>query len=387
MARLRTAAHPDGAGFRFPQRRHRGRHRAAPPRGSLTRRHVRAATAIRATLRPHCRPRRYGQDYAHGPRGLDGPVVPRQHALGIEGADEGVASVVAVTGRPADPVRTPGHHRRCRSRRPCHRASPGPRRRPRHAAGEGSGGGRAHQDRGGRPAATASTSGRPSSSIRRSSPTSSRPAASGSRTTSSSNASTRNTTSCSREDGLRRDPRHQRHGPARGRGRAHRARGRQERRKFFADNRVKLKFFKPVLEQAFHTLRAMASPGDAGRPAPSPSRAQRRQGPAALLQGPAGPPRLRVPDQVPRHVAVPLPEPVHDPVVPRIRARGLPPGRRLRRRLGGDGGPRPPHGRRHPPRRRRRAGHVRGQARQRRGRAAARPSPPTRWSSTATSPR
>jgi phytoene desaturase len=31
-------------------------------------------------------------------------------------------------------------------------------------------------------------------------------------------------------------------------------------RKFFADNRVKLKFFKPVLEQAFHTLRAMASP-------------------------------------------------------------------------------------------------------------------------------
>ena len=31
-------------------------------------------------------------------------------------------------------------------------------------------------------------------------------------------------------------------------------------RRFFADNRVKLKFFKPVLEQAFHTLRSMASP-------------------------------------------------------------------------------------------------------------------------------
>nr|USU32067.1 phytoene desaturase family protein [Methylobacterium sp. OTU13CASTA1] len=31
-------------------------------------------------------------------------------------------------------------------------------------------------------------------------------------------------------------------------------------RKFFSDNRVKLKFFKPVLEQAFHTLRSMASP-------------------------------------------------------------------------------------------------------------------------------
>ncbi|RZK87679.1 MAG: phytoene desaturase, partial [Methylobacterium sp.] len=32
-------------------------------------------------------------------------------------------------------------------------------------------------------------------------------------------------------------------------------------KQFFADNRVKLKFFKPVLEQAFHTLRSMASPG------------------------------------------------------------------------------------------------------------------------------
>ena len=31
-------------------------------------------------------------------------------------------------------------------------------------------------------------------------------------------------------------------------------------RRFFSDNRVKLKFFKPVLEQAFHTLRSMASP-------------------------------------------------------------------------------------------------------------------------------
>lgn len=31
-------------------------------------------------------------------------------------------------------------------------------------------------------------------------------------------------------------------------------------RKFFADNRVKLKFFKPILQQAFHTLRSMASP-------------------------------------------------------------------------------------------------------------------------------
>ncbi|WP_336488849.1 phytoene desaturase family protein [Methylobacterium nigriterrae] len=31
-------------------------------------------------------------------------------------------------------------------------------------------------------------------------------------------------------------------------------------RRFFADNRVKLKFFKPVLEQAFHRVRSMASP-------------------------------------------------------------------------------------------------------------------------------
>ena len=29
---------------------------------------------------------------------------------------------------------------------------------------------------------------------------------------------------------------------------------------FFAENRTKLRYFKPVLEQAFHTLRSMASP-------------------------------------------------------------------------------------------------------------------------------
>ena len=120
--------------------------------------------------------------------------------------------------------------------------------------------------------------------------------------------------------------------------------------KFFTENRTKLRLLQAGPQQAFHTLRSMASPGDAGRPALPASRPERRPRPQAPLRRPAGAPRLLVPDQVPRHVAVPVPEPVHDPVVPRIRARGLPPGRRLRRRLRRHGGPRRPHGRRSPAR-------------------------------------
>ena len=57
----------------------------------------------------------------------------------------------------------------------------------------------------------------------------------------------------------------------------------------------------------------------------------------ALLQRPAHPAGVLVPVEVPGHVAVQLPEPVLDPLVPRIRVRRLPPDRRLRRGLRGDG--------------------------------------------------
>ena len=50
-----------------------------------------------------------------------------------------------------------------------------------------------------------------------------------------------------------------------------------------------------------------------------------------LLQRPARAPGVLVPVEVPGHVAVPLPEPVLDPLVPRVRARRLAPDRRLRR--------------------------------------------------------
>ena len=49
-----------------------------------------------------------------------------------------------------------------------------------------------------------------------------------------------------------------------------------------------------------------------------------------LLQRPARPARVLVPVEVPGHVAVQLPEPVLDPVVPGIRVRRLAPARRLR---------------------------------------------------------
>ena len=58
---------------------------------------------------------------------------------------------------------------------------------------------------------------------------------------------------------------------------------------------------------------------------------------ADLLQRPAHPARLLVPVEVPGDVALPLPEPVLDPLLPRVRVRRLPSDRRLRRGDRGDG--------------------------------------------------
>ena len=88
--------------------------------------------------------------------------------------------------------------------------------------------------------------------------------------------------------------------------------------------------------------------GHAGGPAEAEAVLQRRQRSQALFRRSARAPRLLVPDEVSRHVAVPVPEPVHDPVVPRIRARRLSSHGRLRRGVGGDGECRAQDGRRHP---------------------------------------
>ena len=72
-------------------------------------------------------------------------------------------------------------------------------------------------------------------------------------------------------------------------------------------------------------------PRHEGGAAAAPPARHRRPRTAPLLRRPARPPGVLVPVEVPRHVAVPLPEPVLHPVVPRVRARRLPPDRRLRR--------------------------------------------------------
>ena len=109
--------------------------------------------------------------------------------------------------------------------------------------------------------------------------------------------------------------------------------GRRRRtfRRFLADNRVKLERFRPVLERPFLGWRDLLSlgPAEDAAAAAAVAVARRRAGP--LLPRPARPAGVHVPVEVPGHVAVQLPEPVLDPVVPRIRVRRLPPGRRLRR--------------------------------------------------------
>ena len=112
---------------------------------------------------------------------------------------------------------------------------------------------------------------------------------------------------------------------------------------------------------------------------------ERRPGPAALLRRSARPPRLLVPDEISRHVAVPVPEPVHDPLLSRIRARRLSSDRRLRRGVGGDGAGRAEARRRDPPEHAGRAHPLSTTARRSGSKPAASASPPGQSSSTAIS--
>src|SRR5262249_34389466 len=96
--------------------------------------------------------------------------------------------------------------------------------------------------------------------------------------------------------------------------------------------------------------RRPAAPGAAPSPLPRPAElgpAQDAPGVAAVavdrfgtrpaLLRPAHPAGLHIPVEVPRDVPVQLPEPVLDPLVPRIRIRGVAPDRRVRRGVRGGG--------------------------------------------------
>ena len=108
-------------------------------------------------------------------------------------------------------------------------------------------------------------------------------------------------------------------------------------RRFLADNRVKMEHFRSVLESPFLGWRDLLSPQlaeDAAAAAPL-ALARRRARP--LLPATSGAAGDDVPVEISGHVAVQLPEPVLDPVVPRIRIRRVSSGRRLRRGEPGDG--------------------------------------------------
>ncbi len=87
----------------------------------------------------------------------------------------------------------------------------------------------------------------------------------------------------------------------------------------------------------------LLKPHLAQAPADAPPVPLARPRARALLPRPAGPAGDDVPVEIPGDVAVPVPEPVLDPVVPRIRVRRLPPDRRLRggHRIHGRDRPRP----------------------------------------------
>ena len=115
--------------------------------------------------------------------------------------------------------------------------------------------------------------------------------------------------------------------------------------RFFADNRAKLAAFRPILESPFN------GPMDLMRP--SMLRSLKLMRPhrtvdsdlATYFSDERVPLGLLVPVEIPRHVAVPLPEPVHHPLVHGIRIRRLPPARRLWCRDDDDGTDRPQDGR------------------------------------------
>ena len=108
-------------------------------------------------------------------------------------------------------------------------------------------------------------------------------------------------------------------------------------RRFLADNRDKLERFRPCSSRRSSAGRtSLSSPHPAAAAAAAPLALARPRA-RPLLQRPAHPAGVLVPVEVPGHVAVQLPEPVLDPVVPGVRVRRLPPDRRLRRGHRGDG--------------------------------------------------
>ena len=115
--------------------------------------------------------------------------------------------------------------------------------------------------------------------------------------------------------------------------------------RFMEENRRKFAAFMPVFSRPFEGPMDFLAPPILRalkllRPTRSVDQDLKR-----FFSRPAHPHRLLVPEQIPGHVAVPVPRPVHHPAVPRIRARRVPPARRLRRRDGDDGEARAAHGR------------------------------------------
>ena len=108
-------------------------------------------------------------------------------------------------------------------------------------------------------------------------------------------------------------------------------------RRFLADNRVKMDEFRGILESPFLRWRDLLSPQLLKVLAALAALAVARRRAAPLLRRPAHPPGDDVPVEIPGHVALQLPEPVLDPLVPRVRVRRLSSARRLRRGLAGDG--------------------------------------------------
>ena len=147
-------------------------------------------------------------------------------------------------------------------------------------------------------------------------------------------------------------------------------------RRFLTENRTKLARMEPCLETPFLGWQDLVEYAPAQDAADAPAASVARHLSRPLLPRSAHPPRVFLSVEIPRHVAVPLPEPVLDPFVSGIRIRRLPSHRRMRGRDRGDGARRGaarrgnPHrfaGRRSalrgPPRRRRAHRRGRGKAR------------------------
>ena len=98
--------------------------------------------------------------------------------------------------------------------------------------------------------------------------------------------------------------------------------------RYMEDNRRKFAACRPVLERPFNSIRDMLRTDLLGAlPVLVPPRSVDKR-PEPLLRRSARAARVLVPEQIPGHVAVPLPEPVHDPGVHGIRIRRLASARR-----------------------------------------------------------